>query len=377
LQIVFTLAGVASMEKSLRTICERAAMPYERLLQTHLAAGEKSVSSRQAFDLLRLVQVARQNGGNTTSETFQRHFKIFLETYGHRGRYESDVSLPRYVEDPSALLFAIHSHLDAGGGPDPDKIIQRQEADAQEARMEFESKLTAWQRATLGPRVRSLLRLIKKYYVWRELVRSELMRKTYPMRLIHLEMARRFIERGWIESQEDYFYLTLMEIDTVVDNNEPGESLAAIIKRRKAEWSRLAKIEMPLLMKESQLAGIVRRSASQTMQTESVSELRGLPVSPGFAEGEVIVMHDASEFARMKRGAILVAPATDPSWTPLFTLASGVIVEVGGLLSHASTVAREYGLPAVANIKHATRILKNGDRIRLDATTGVIQILSQ
>ena len=203
------------------------------------------------------------------------------------------------------------------------------------------------------------------------------MRKTYPMRLIHLEMARRFIERGWIESQEDYFYLTLMEIDTVVDNNEPGESLAAIIKRRKAEWSRLAKIEMPLLMKESQLAGIVRRSASQTMQTESASELRGLPVSPGFAEGEVIVMHDASEFARMKRGAILVAPATDPSWTPLFTLASGVIVEVGGLLSHASTVAREYGLPAVANIKHATRILKNGDRIRLDATTGVIEILSQ
>ena len=77
----------------------------------------------------------------------------------------------------------------------------------------------------------------------------------------------------------------------------------------------------------------------------------------------------------MKRGAILVTTATDPSWIPLFTLASGVIVEVGGLLSHASTVAREYGLPAVANIKHATRILKNGDRVRLDATTGVVEIL--
>ena len=203
------------------------------------------------------------------------------------------------------------------------------------------------------------------------------MRKTYPMRLIHLEMARRFIERGWIESRDDYFYLTLMEIDAVIDNNEPGESLAAIIKRRKAEWSRLAKIEMPLLMKESQLAGIVRRSASPTVEAETTSTLRGLPVSPGFAEGEVIVMRDASEFARMKRGAILVTIATDPSWTPLFTLASGVIVEVGGLLSHASTVAREYGLPAVANIKHATRILKNGDRIRLDATTGVIEILFQ
>ncbi len=377
LQIIFTLAGVGGMEKSLRTICERAGMPYDRLLQTHLAAGEKSVSSQQAFDLLRLVKVARQNGGTTTSEAFQRQFKVFLQKYGHRGRYESDVSVPRYIEDPSALLFAIQSHLEAPGGPDPDEIIQRQEADAQKTWTEFESKLTAWQRATLGRRARSLLRRIKSYYVWRELVRSELMRKTYPMRLIHLEMARRFIERGWIESQEDYFYLTLMEIDAVVDNNEPGESLGAIIKRRKAEWSRLAKIEMPLLMKESQLAAIVRRSASQTMQTETASELRGLPVSPGFAEGEVIVMRDASEFPRMKRGAILVTTATDPSWTPLFTLASGVIVEVGGLLSHASTVAREYGLPAVANIKHATRILKDGDRVRLDATTGVIEILSQ
>jgi phosphohistidine swiveling domain-containing protein len=377
LQIVFTLAGVATMEKSLRTICDRVGMPYDRLLQTHLAAGEKSVSSQQAFDLLRLVQVARQNGANTTSETFQRHFKIFLDKYGHRGRYESDVSVPRYVEDPSALLFAIHSHLEAEGSPDPDEIIRRQEAEAQKAWIEFESKMTAWQRATLGRRARSLLRRIKNYYVWRELVRSELMRKTYPMRLIHLEMARRFIERGWIEAQEDYFYLTLAEIDAVVDNNEPGASLAAIIKQRKAEWSRLAKIEMPLLMKESQLAGIVRRSLSQRLQTESPAELRGLPVSPGFAEGEVIVMRDASEFSRMKRGAILVTIATDPSWTPLFTLASGVIVEVGGLLSHASTVAREYGLPAVANIKHATRILKNGDRVRLDATTGVIEILSK
>src|SRR2546426_6466090 len=132
---------------------------------------------------------------------------------------------------------------------------------------------------------------------------------------------------------------------------------------------------MPLLMKESQLAAIVRRSASQTVEAETTSKLRGLPVSPGFAEGEVIVMRDASEFARMKRGAILVTTATDPSWIPLFTLASGVIVEVGGLLSHASTVAREYGLPAVANIKHATRILKNGDRVRLDATTGVVEVL--
>src|SRR5260221_69202 len=98
--------------------------------------------------------------------------------------------------------------------------------------------------------------------------------------------------------------------------------------------------------------------------------LKGLCVSPGRVEGEVVVMRDPNEFAAMKRGAILVAPATDPSWTPLFTLATGIIVEVGGMLSHASTIAREYGLPALANVKNATRLLKTGDRVWLDASGG-------
>jgi phosphohistidine swiveling domain-containing protein len=87
------------------------------------------------------------------------------------------------------------------------------------------------------------------------------------------------------------------------------------------------------------------------------------------------VVRDPGDFAAMKRGAILVAPATDPSWTPLFTLASGVIVEIGGVLSHASTIAREYGLPALANVRHATRRLRSGDRVRLDAINGIVQRL--
>src|SRR5207237_885492 len=96
----------------------------------------------------------------------------------------------------------------------------------------------------------------------------------------------------------------------------------------------------------------------------------GLCVSPGCVEAEVVVLRDPSEFTLMKRGAILVTRATDPSWTPLFTLASGVIVEVGGMLSHASTIAREYGLPALANVKRATTTLRTGDRITLDASAG-------
>jgi len=86
-------------------------------------------------------------------------------------------------------------------------------------------------------------------------------------------------------------------------------------------------------------------------------------------------MRDPSEFAKMRRGTILVAPATDPSWTPLFTLASRVI-EVGGMRSHASTIAREYGLPALANVKHATSVLETGDSVRLDASGGRVMRLN-
>ena len=98
-------------------------------------------------------------------------------------------------------------------------------------------------------------------------------------------------------------------------------------------------------------------------------------MSGGSVEAEVVVVRDPGDFSRMKRGAILVAPATDPSWTPLFTLASGVIVEIGGVLSHASTIAREYGIPAIANVRHATRRLRTGERVRLDAIEGQIHRL--
>jgi pyruvate,water dikinase len=111
------------------------------------------------------------------------------------------------------------------------------------------------------------------------------------------------------------------------------------------------------------------------MHVSSVIKLRGLNISPGFVEGEVVVINEPAEFSRMKQGAILVAPATNPTWTPLFTLAIGIVVEIGGTLSHSSIVAREYGLPALANVKDATRLLRDGDRVRLDAVNETVEVL--
>jgi pyruvate,water dikinase len=257
-----------------------------------------------------------------------------------------------------------------------DAIARRREAEAAAAWREFEARLTVWQRWTLLPRSRWTLRKLKRHYLWREAVRSDLTRVVSRLRVWHLVLAGRFVERGWIGRCDDYFLLRIGEVTQAVIDSQQGPGLRAIAARRAAQLAAERDLQLPLLMRESELPSLLAARvgahtlSSATAQSAAAGDLIGLCVSPGSVEAEVVVMRDPNEFATMRRGAILVAPATDPSWTPLFTLASGIIVEVGGVLSHASTIAREYGLPALANVKDATRLLKTGERVRLDASGG-------
>jgi pyruvate,water dikinase len=388
IQIVFVMSGVLFRETQIRKICAAVGFPYERLVYPQLAAGQRSVSSQQAFDLVALAGDARRedsaaayllaNDGRfadyrdqLTGTRFLEKFDRFLDRYGHRGRYESDWSIPRLHENPAPALFAIRERI-LEDTQDPQSIVDRQQADAAAAWREFEARLATWQRWTLLPWVRSMLRRLKKQYVWREQVRSDLTKILRYARPLHLEMARRFVERGWIERCGDYFLLKLDEIAKAIRDPNEGPGLRAIAARRADELTAERDLRMPLLMRARDLPALLQRP--DETPASGASELRGLCVSPGIVVADVVVMRDPSEFATMKRGAILVAPATDPSWTPLFTLASGVIVEVGGMLSHASTIAREYGLPALANVKGATSMLRTGDRVELDASAGCVRI---
>ena len=389
---ILVLTGVTMYESQLRRLVERVGFPFQRLLLSHLAAGSKSVSAQQAFDLRSLAIQARKEDrvrdffsqGSDGFQEFRAHlagtqflqqFDSFLERYGHRGPHESDWSLPRYRENPIALLVAIAAHVQAPAREAPKEILERQEREAVETWQAFQAKLSPWQRLTVLPRVRWLLRRIKRMYLWREQYRSDMIRPLAEGRKWHLELARRLVGHGWIEQPEDYFYLTIMEIRQVVCNPGFASDLRAIVEKRKAEQAAWQSIEMPLLLRESELAGLMRRKRTPDVSGKE-TRLQGLCVSAGCVEGEVVVLHDSGAVQRMKPGAILVAPATDPAWSPLFTLASGVIVEVGGTLSHASTVTREYGLPALANVRNATKLLKTGDRVRLDATNGFVEVLT-
>src|SRR5262245_28398896 len=159
-----------------------------------------------------------------------------------------------------------------------------------------------------------MLRRLKKQYVWREQVRSDLTRALRFIRPYHLTLADRFVERGWIAERDDYFCLRLDEIAPVIDDASRGPALGPIAARRKRELAAERDLHLPLLMRESTLTqSMDRRSAAQSRD----GVLTGLCVGPGRVEAEVVVMRDPSEFQSMKHGAILVAPATDPSWTPL------------------------------------------------------------
>jgi pyruvate,water dikinase len=393
MQVVLLLGAVLFHEGPLQTFCDRIGFSFERLVYPQLAAGTRSVSAQQAYDLVALARTARHDPQareclageplalpelrrRLTGTPFLAALERFLEQYGHRGLYESDWALPRYREDPTPLLRAIRGHLEEAVDRDPSATAERQAREAAEAWAAFDARLTTWQRWTRLPVVRRSIRRIKQYYLWREQVRSDMVRVLAVLRQWHLALAARFVDRGWLTTRDDYFLLTLADIGSVIREGADPLTLRARAAERKAETERRRGLAMPLLMRESELPRLLR-TARVSGAERGDARLSGHPVSAGCVEAHVVVVHDPGDFGRMKRGAILVARATDPSWTPLFTLASGVIVEVGGVLSHASTVAREYGLPALANVKQATRILKTGDRVRLDAVEGYVERIAE
>lgn len=385
--------GISLHETCLQKFCSLARFPYERLVHPQMAVGEKSVSTRQGFDLLALGNTAQEDDGarqfflnaskpltkfrqELEGSRFLVQFDRFLLQYGHRGVYESDVTLPLYHEDPTPLLQSIRTHIQAGKCQSPEKLYGRQKEEAEKSWQEFIDTLPLLKRLFLVPITRRSLRKIKHLYLCRENDRSELQRVFSMIRQYILVGAQRFHECGWIDQRDDYFYLTFDEIEATLDDIKKAQSLKAIVSRRKKRYESWRHLEMPLHMYESEAPALMRRTVSKK-SVDSIGQLSGLCVGAGLVEGEVVVIRDPSEFSKMKQGTILVAPATNPAWTHLFNLATGIIVEIGGTLSHASIVAREYSLPALANVKDAVTLLNDGDMVRLDATNGLVEVVKK
>jgi hypothetical protein len=302
MQTVLLLGNALFHEVPVRKICERVGFPFEQLVHPQLAAGERSVSAHQAFDLVALADVARrapsvvrflsdrtQNLSDmrlALRETaFLARFEQFLERYGHRGRYEYDWALPRYREDPTPLLDALRAHVQNGSESGARATIARQARESAEAWRAFEKRLPPWRRWMTLPRVRRSIRTIKQYDVWREQAQSDVARVLGALRRWHLALAERFVERGWLDTRDDYFFLQLREIAPIVNGQGRSDTLRAIVANRIAERDRHRSVHLPLLMRASEVPALIRTSGVTGGSTGERTWI-GHAVSSGYVRQE-------------------------------------------------------------------------------------------
>jgi pyruvate,water dikinase len=303
---------------------------------------------------------------------FQTEFDRLLAQYGHRATYETDMGWPRYLDDPAPLLGIIRRYAQSDG-------VEASSGKAAKAEVSWRTLIgqsqgfqhwLPWRYWLAAPFIRTLRHLL----LMRDELNQARARAMAACRRWDLALGQRWVERGWLAQPADIFWLTLEEIErTLMVEGNAGIGLSSTVQARKETYQAYAETKMPFSLQESQIPSI---QLGVGLLAETPSDvLVGLPISPGQARGTVLVLHHPDEFQRVADDIILVTPSTDPAWLPLLHLASGLIVEMGGLLSHGSVIAREYGLPAVANITNATQQFRTGDTVLVDGSTGIVQLL--
>jgi rifampicin phosphotransferase len=219
-----------------------------------------------------------------------------------------------------------------------------------------------------GPIVRHLIRLVNTYLPLREHPKFLIVRVLEIIKPVLLETGNFLRQRGQLEAAGDAWFLTLPELRAALAN--PNEDLRDKVASRRRTFEREARLTPPRAMTSDgeQIRAVPRRTLLPA------GALAGQAVSAGVVEGIVRVLRRPDE-AILHPGEILVAPFTDPAWTPLFMTAAGLVTEVGGLMTHGSLVAREYGIPAVVSVTDATQLLKTGQRVRVNGDLGFVEVL--
>lgn len=293
----------------------------------------------------------------------------FLDQYGMRCAGEIDITNARWREKPSTLVPILLSNIKNFA---PGESKRRFEQGRQEA-LQKEQKLLARlaslpdgeQKATETKRN---IDLIRNFIGYREYPKYSMVSRYFVYKQALLQEAERLVQAHVIHEKEDIYYLTFEELHEVVRTHQLDSQ---IISRRKDEYKRYEKLTPPRVITSDGeiVAGAYKR------ENLPAGAIVGLPVSSGVVEGRARVILTIAN-ADLAEGDILVTTFTDPSWTPLFVAIKGLVTEVGGLMTHGAVIAREYGLPAVVGVENATRLIKDGQRIRVHGTEGYVEILA-
>ncbi len=300
---------------------------------------------------------------------FLRDFESYVAEYGHRAVGESDPMAARFAEIPDYLLGVIRSHLQAPS-PEPGRSADaiRREQDIvrtnalERIRRAFGRR---WHKRLL---FRYTYTRLCRFLALREANRHHLMHFTDAARQGERHLGASFVALGLLQSKEDIFFLTEDEIRAAVHDRR--RDWKDVVATRQAERARHVLLDAPDTVIEG--AEAAPREAITHGET-----LTGIPLSSGYAEGPARIIRSPEDLKKVQRGDILVVPVIDPGMAPVLGLAAGLAVEMGGTLSHGAIIAREYGLPAVANVGLAAKRLRDGDWMAVDASNGEVKTLGR
>lgn len=363
----------------LQPLLERFLPGRGQALTTALLAGQEGITS--ADHGLRLLELTRMAGDDPDARaffsaepfrpdqwraipirsSFRREFGRFLDEYGHRCVYELDFSNPRWHEDPRYLLTTIRGML---GTSDPEAVRRRQR----------ETSQRAWDEVRAGvPRllhglVRRLVRMGGTDAANREMAKSVLVRLVDTYRRIALELGKRLTARGLLTVPEDIFFCYWTELLEVLAGEWDGAGLPLRVADRREQHEQWLALEAPDLIR-----GETPHYVDQQPSGHG-DHLTGLGVAAGRARGTARLIRHPEEGERLQHGDVLVAPSTDPAWTPLFLKAAALVAETGGFISHGAIVAREYGIPAVVNVAGALKRIDDGGMLTVDGDRGIVQV---
>jgi phosphoenolpyruvate synthase/pyruvate phosphate dikinase len=292
----------------------------------------------------------------------------WLDRYGMRCVGEIDITRPRWSERPTALVPLILGNVRNFA---PGEGRRRFEQGRQEAWMKEREVLERLRALPDGEQkaeeTKRMIDRVRTFAGFREYPKYGMIRRYFVYKQALMEEAARLVHAGVLGDKEDIFYLRFEELHDVVRTNWVDD---ALLRERKDAFRSCQALTPPRVLTSDgeAVAGAYRRDDL------SAGALVGLPVSAGTVEGRARVILDMAQ-ADLEPGDILVTAYTDPSWTPLFVAIKGLVTEVGGLMTHGAVIAREYGLPAVVGVQHATRLIRDGQRIRVHGTDGYVEIL--
>ncbi|WP_040213201.1 phosphoenolpyruvate synthase [Clostridium polynesiense] len=311
-----------------------------------------------------LEEVVKFNGGEEVRDAIYS----FLRKYGMRCSGEIDITKTRWSEKPTTLIPMLLSNIK---NFKPNAGREKFEKGRQEAFKKEQELLERLKHLPEGEEkvkeTKLMITLLRKFIGYREYPKYGMINRYFLYKLALLKEAEALVQGYVIKEKEDIYYLTFEELGEVLRTNKLDYG---IIENQKEKYKFYEKLTPPrVITSDGEI--ISGKYKGENFPKEAIL---GLAVSSGVIEGRARVILNMED-ADLEDGDILVTPFTDPSWTPLFVSIKGLVTEVGGLMTHGAVIAREYGLPAVIGVENAAKVIKDGQRIRVNGTEGYVEIL--